>query len=63
MARWAHLICMTRDHVCHMEVDERTAPAQYDYEGDTYYFCSERCKNKFVGDPESYVSRLESSAS
>lgn len=54
---------MTRDHVCHMEVDERTAPAKYDYEGDTYYFCSEGCKNKFVGDPESYVSRKESSAS
>jgi P-type Cu+ transporter len=54
---------MTRDHVCHMEVDERTAPAKYDYEGDTYYFCSERCKEKFAGDPESYVSRHESSAS
>jgi Cu+-exporting ATPase len=46
-----------------MEVDERTAPAKYDYEGDTYYFCSERCKEKFAGDPESYVSRHESSAS
>ena len=60
---FAHLICMTRDHVCHMEVDERTAPATYDYEGDTYYFCSQRCKEKFAGDPESYVSRQESSAS
>ena len=54
---------MIRDHVCDMDVDEGTAPQQYDYEGDTYYFCSEKCKNKFVDDPESYVSRLESSAS
>jgi Cu+-exporting ATPase len=54
---------MTRDHVCDMEVDERTAPARYEYQGDTYYFCSEACKKKFVADPESYVSRKESSAS
>lgn len=54
---------MTRDHVCDMDVDERTAPAKYDYEGDTYYFCSERCKTKFEDDPESYVSRQESSTS
>jgi Cu+-exporting ATPase len=54
---------MIRDHVCDMEVDERTAAASYEYEDDTYYFCSEKCKNKFVDDPESYVSRLESSQS
>jgi Cu+-exporting ATPase len=46
-----------------MDVDPKTAPASYDYEDDTYFFCSETCKNKFVGDPESYVSRKESSAS
>ena len=54
---------MTRDHVCDMDVDERTAPFQLEYEGDTYYFCSERCKDKFADDPESYVSRLDSSQS
>ena len=54
---------MTRDHVCHMDVDERNAPATTDYAGDTYYFCSEECKQKFVDDPEAYVSRTDASQS
>ena len=54
---------LIRDHVCGMDVDPKTAPATYEYEDDTYYFCSERCRNKFVDDPESYVSRKESSTS
>jgi Cu+-exporting ATPase len=44
-----------------MDVDESSAAATADYEGDRYYFCSEECKRRFVGDPERYVSRLESS--
>lgn len=52
---------MMRDHVCHMDVDEATAAATYDYAGDTYYFCSEQCKRKFADDPEKFVSRSEES--
>jgi Cu+-exporting ATPase len=44
-----------------MEVDERTAAARSQYEGDTYYFCSEECKRRFDADPERYVSRTEAS--
>ena len=54
---------MTRDHVCDMDVDERTAPAKTHYEGDDYYFCSAICKQKFEDDPESYVSRTDASQS
>jgi P-type Cu+ transporter len=54
---------MIRDHVCQMDVDERTATAQTDYEGDTYYFCSEKCKDRFEADPERYVSRTDASQS
>jgi Cu+-exporting ATPase len=54
---------MTRDHVCHMDVDERTAPAKVEYEGDTYYFCSEKCKERFESDPEAFVSRTDASQS
>ena len=46
-----------------MEVDERTAEARSEYEGDIYYFCSQECKEKFEGDPESYVSRTDASQS
>jgi Cu+-exporting ATPase len=52
---------MIRDHVCDMDVDESTAAAQCEYEDDTYYFCSERCKQKFEADPEKYVSRTDAS--
>lgn len=53
---------MTRDHVCHMDVDEKTAKFKCEYEGDTYSFCSEQCLKKFEADPERYVSRTEASA-
>jgi Cu+-exporting ATPase len=54
---------MIRDHVCQMDVDERTAAATTEYAGDTYYFCSEECRAKFEADPERYVSRTDASAS
>ena len=31
---------MARDPVCGMEVDEKTAAAQYEYKGKIYYFCA-----------------------
>jgi Cu+-exporting ATPase len=46
-----------------MDVDEKTAPATSEYEGDTYYFCSEKCKDRFESDPEAFVSRSEASQS
>ena len=52
---------MTRDHVCDMQVDEKTAAAKSEYKGDTFYFCSQECKRRFDADPERYVSRSESS--
>ncbi|MDA2916907.1 YHS domain-containing protein [Nitrospinae bacterium AH_259_B05_G02_I21] len=38
---------MARDPVCGMEVDEVTAPAETEYKGKTYYFCSKDCKEHF----------------
>ncbi len=52
---------MVRDHVCDMDVDEATAAARSEYAGDTYYFCSKDCKERFDADPERYVSRSEHS--
>lgn len=54
---------MVRDPVCDMEIDESEAAATAEYEDDTYYFCSEQCKDRFLADPERYVSRSESSQS
>jgi P-type Cu+ transporter len=43
------------DPVCGMTVD--TAPAKYhhSHEGQTYYFCSNRCQERFVGNPSNYL--------
>jgi Cu+-exporting ATPase len=54
---------MKRDYVCGMDVDEGTAVATTDYAEDTYYFCSERCRERFEADPERYVSRTDASQS
>ncbi len=43
------------DPVCGMSVDPATAAAEYEYNGTKYYFCAERCKERFAADPESFL--------
>lgn len=43
------------DPVCGMQVDERTAAGRSEHEGQTYYFCSAGCKEKFDQDPARYA--------
>lgn len=45
------------DPVCGMNVDERTAAEKSDYEGKTYYFCSQICKARFKQAPEKYAGK------
>jgi YHS domain-containing protein len=47
---------MAIDPVCGMDVNENNAPAKTDYDGKTYYFCSEQCKKDFEEDPEEFIS-------
>lgn len=47
------------DPVCGMEMEKSEAAADYEYNGKTYYFCMESCKEKFVQNPESYVKDNE----
>ena len=61
--KWSVLGTMTRDQVCGVDVDEKTAPAKTEYAGDTYYFHSEECRKRFESDPESFVSRTDASQS
>ncbi|WP_458186557.1 YHS domain-containing protein [Haladaptatus sp. NG-WS-4] len=42
------------DPVCGMSIEKSTAATKTEYEGQTYYFCSEDCKQKFDSKPESY---------
>jgi P-type Cu+ transporter len=43
------------DPVCGMTFDSTTAPAQMNYQGQAYYFCSEECMKMFRKKPEQYV--------
>ncbi len=51
---------MARDPVCGMEVDVENAPASTEYNGQTYYFCSEECKEDFERNPERYSGQTSS---
>lgn len=46
---------MATDPVCEMDVDEGDAPAQAEYQGETYYFCGEGCREKFEENPQQYA--------
>ena len=52
---------MVVDPVCGMHVDPHNAPAQSNYDGKTYYFCSEECKRTFDATPEQYTASAEES--
>ena len=48
---------MASDPVCGMRVAPPTAAASQAFEGDTYYFCSTDCRNRFAERPDDYVGR------
>lgn len=39
------------------EFDKSKAAGSYEYEGKTYYFCCEGCREKFLKDPEKYTKK------
>ncbi|AWR88158.1 MULTISPECIES: YHS domain-containing protein [Thermaceae] len=43
------------DPVCGMQIDPEKAAGRSEYQGQTYYFCSEGCKKSFDADPKKYV--------
>src|SRR5487761_1155619 len=43
------------DPVCGMQVETDTAPARARHGGQAYYFCSDRCHERFVRQPERFV--------
>jgi P-type Cu+ transporter len=46
---------MGLDPVCGMELNPASAEAQSEWGGQTFYFCSARCKETFDLHPERYV--------
>src|SRR5215831_4412500 len=47
---------LAKDPVCDMNVDPATARGSVEYKGQTYYFCSQHCVERFNADPEKYLA-------
>jgi Cu+-exporting ATPase len=45
-----------KDPVCGMEIESSQAPAQSEYNGTAYYFCSVECRALFEQNPGDYIS-------
>lgn len=46
---------MSKDPVCGMNVDKQQAAGSSNYQGETFYFCSQACKERFDKAPQQYV--------
>jgi P-type Cu+ transporter len=46
----------TKDPVCGMTVDPRTSEFRADAGGKTYYFCSSKCRERFVARPGRFIN-------
>src|ERR1700681_2947089 len=44
-----------KDPVCGMTVDPSKAAAKQEFQGNTYYFCSKRCAERFAKEPEKFL--------
>src|SRR5581483_1237150 len=50
---------MAVDPVCGMKVDPHTAKHRVEHHGHTFYFCSAKCCERFIAEPEKYLSPEE----
>lgn len=50
---------LVRDEVCGMEFSAAEAAATAGFQGETYYFCSDRCRGRFLEHPGWYVPIAE----
>jgi Cu+-exporting ATPase len=44
------------DPVCGMQIQVEKAVAKVEYQGKTYYFCTEACRDQFQKNPAKYAS-------
>src|SRR6185503_5645149 len=45
------------DPVCGMTVEPHSAAGSYEYKGETYYFCSRHCLEKFRKAPDTFQAK------
>jgi YHS domain-containing protein len=52
-------VATAKDPVCGMDVDPASDRVlKSEYQGKTYYFCAEMCRERFDRDPEKYVHAM-----
>ncbi len=51
-----HSDTITRDPVCGMVVDPAAGKPSVEHDGHTFHFCHQGCADKFVADPQSYLT-------
>ena len=47
------------DVVCGLEIDPSRAGARMEYQGETYYFCTQDHRDNFIAEPHRYLPRAE----
>jgi Cu+-exporting ATPase len=50
-----------KDPICGMTMDPTKAAAKQEFRGNTYYFCSKRCAERFAKEPDKFLSAPGSS--
>lgn len=45
------------DPVCGMTIEAEKAHANEEYQGNTYYFCSQQCHRSFKDDPAKFAAK------
>lgn len=50
---------VTRDPVCAMLVDPATSDVRAEHDDRTFHFCAERCRERFVDAPHSFVEAID----
>ncbi|MGH3437424.1 MAG: permease [Sciscionella sp.] len=51
------------DVVCGMQVEKANAPATAERGGRTFYFCADRCRERFAADPDKFAAGAATAAS
>ncbi|MDA8239331.1 MAG: heavy metal translocating P-type ATPase [Nitrospiraceae bacterium] len=46
-----------KDPVCGMQIEDKEAAGTSTYKGETYYFCSTSCRDKFVRNPGAFIGK------
>ena len=47
------------DPVCRMKVDPETAKHRFEHQGQVFHFCSGKCRERFIAEPERFLATAE----